>query len=140
MSYTSDGMHEHRLVKSGSLASAAVIGDEFGPGYRPVTIRAAAVILKTTVSCAGVVVVKKWPTFGSSASESVIASLSIPNAQAAGTVIYKHNLNTKISPGEGVVAEVTDAAGNGTQTADVVIVYEHSHENPANNSDMTASA
>lgn len=140
MGYTQGGRFVHVIAQSASLASAAVIGNEFAPGYTPVTIRAVAVILKTTVSCAGVVQLKKWPTVGSSASESVIATVAIPNAQAAGAVVYKHGLNTKISPGEGVIAEVTDAAGNGTQTADVVFEYEMSPEAPANNTDMTAGA
>lgn len=140
MGYTDGGLFEVRLVDSGSLATAAVIGSQYCPGYMPVTVRAISVVLKTAASCAGVVQVKKWPTPGSSASESVIGTVAIPNAQAAGTVVYKGGLNVKVSPGEAMVAECTDATGNGTQTADVMVLLEPSFENPANNTDMTAGA
>ena len=136
-----DRQFELEVVKAGSLASAADIGN-FTPGYMPVYVRAVAVVLTTTASCAGVVKVDKRPTVGSDTSrgDGDIASITIPNAAAAGTVYYQDQINIKLSPGEQAVVEVTDATGNGTQTADVIFVLDPAPEVPGNNTDLIATA
>lgn len=139
MSYTNGGRGEAVVVQSASAASAADVG-KWAPGYQPVTIRAVSVLLRTVPSCAGVVSFEKRTTIDSDTGRTSFACVAIPNATAAGTVMYKSGLATTISPGQEVVVKVTDATGGGTQTIDAVVSYEAGAEVPANVTTMTASA
>lgn len=139
MGYTDGGLFEVVVAQSGSLASVANIGQEYAPGYQPVTVRAVSVVLKVAAACAGAVELEKWATVGSSTGKSSIATITIPNGQAAGSVVYKKGLNVKVSPGESFRAVCTDAAG-ASVIADVTVLCEPSFEVPGNNSDMVESA
>lgn len=133
-----DLQREVLVVQCGAMSAAADIGS-WNPGYQPVVIRAVAVVLRAIASSGGVVKVDKRPTVGSDTSrgDGDVATVTIPNAQAAGTVVYSDQLNVKVSPGEEIVAEVTDAFGT---FGDVIVLVEPAFENPANNTDMSETA
>lgn len=111
----------------------------WGPAYQPVVVRGFAVVTRAVVCCAGEVALDKRPTAGDDTSRSELDTLTIANATAAGKVIYVDGLNTKISPSEELVAEVTNATGAASALR-IVAFVEPSPEVPANNTDMSESA
>lgn len=142
MSYTDGGFIQQDIVKSGSLVGTGdITGAVWAPGYQPVIVRAASVVLTVALACAATVKLDKRPTPGSDSGrgDGDVAVITLPNGQAAGTVVYKDQLNVKVSPGEEIVAEVTDAGG-GSAAGHIAIHIEPSFEIPANNTEMTESA
>ena len=137
MSYE-HGRNEHTLVSDGALASLAVIG-KFAPGYSPVTVRACSCIFTTGATAAGIVLFKKRPTAGSATGESTVATINFTSGTGAqGNCIYVDGLDVTISPGEELIAEVTDVSATGNATC--VASVGQSWETPANNTSMAVSA
>lgn len=98
-----------------------------------------AVVGTTT---APTVIFTKRPTPNSATSESVVATLTIPNGTAVGAVIYTE-LSTPIAFAVGDTMEISHTVGTGGTVAGqgiAAFVCAYSPEVPANNSDMTASA
>lgn len=66
---------------------------------------------------------KKYPTYGSSSGAVVLGTIEIPNAMAAGSVLYLDipntapNRNAEVKAGEQVVAEVTVRGAGGAYIA-----------------------
>lgn len=139
MSYT-HGQTEQRIVTAASnnLATAAVLG-QWGPGYRPVLVRALMVLMQEAANDACVVEFNKRPTFGAASGEAAIGTMTL-TAAAAGSVQYVElDPPVKVSPGEAITFEVvTDTTTAGE--ADASIFIEPAHESPANNSDMVVRA
>lgn len=125
-----------------SLASAAVIARFLA--MKQISVKQIAFVISTaTVSTGNIVVtVKRRPTVGSTSGEVTIGTLTIPTAIAAGKMYYKNVTPVVVAQGEEVVFEVTTAAaGMGAAGAGYSSLgVEHDPEQPANNSDMVASA
>lgn len=140
MSYTTGGLYEFTLKQGGDLNSLADLG-RFAPGLSPVYVRGVAAVIHNTIAAAGVIKFDKRPTFGSDTNrgDGDVAILSLTTSHTGGKVVYKMGLNVKISPGEEVVAEVTDVTG-ASDLADIILLLEPAQEMPANISAMVASA
>lgn len=91
-------------------------------------------------SVAPTVVFKKRPTPQSSASQSTVGTLTVPDATAVGKSVYKNNTPVQFNVGDSMYISWT--VGTGTPTGQGVYWYECEDcpEQPANNSDMIASA
>jgi uncharacterized protein (DUF2141 family) len=128
--------YEITVAANASLAAAAADVGTWAPGYMPVTVRALAVVIDTLTNAAGTVMFEKRTTFKSDSGRTTIATLTIPNAQAAGSAIYKHGIATSLTPGQEIVARVQTTAGNGK--ANCIIMVENSPEVPGNITAMKA--
>jgi hypothetical protein len=138
MAYTDAGIFEYVMVESAD----GTVGDKgvpYTPGYQPVVVRGFAVVTKAVMSCAGLVALDKRATAGSDTGRTELDTVAISNATPVGSVVFVDGLNTKVSPGEELVAEVTDATGTASSLK-VIAILEWSPESPANNSDMSESA
>jgi hypothetical protein len=125
-----------------SLASASVVQTNVvGVGMR---VRRFGFQIKTaTVSNVDIVVkLKQYPIASSSANAVTLATLTIPTGIAAGAIYYKELDSVKIVPGNGLVVEVTTAAGGGGAAGDGYAFIEgyHHPEDPRNVSVMVLSA
>lgn len=125
-----------------SLGSAAVI-KRYAIGAN-ISIRRFGFAIKTaTVSSGNIVVkLKYYPVVGSSASEVVLSTLTIPTAIAAGKVYYANLDSVKLYPGQELVVEVTTASAGGGAAGDGYSLIEgyHNPDDPRNNSSMVLSA
>lgn len=142
-------MYTHFQVPMPMTNAAAVIdctttGDKarFSFPLFPAIIRAVALESNATPGDVGVVKLDKRPTFSSDTNrgDGDVAVLNIlaSATHGAGKVIYKRGLNVKVSPGEEVVVEVTDASAS-LNAAKVTVVWEPLWEEPANIAAMIAS-
>lgn len=128
------------VAKDASVASAADVGD-WAPGYVPMIIRAVALVFTTAANATGALKVDKRPTAGSDTArgDGDVATINYTTTTGAqGKVVYKDGLSIKVSPGEEVVFQITDAtptAGN----AHLILFVEPSWEQPGNNTDMAAT-
>jgi hypothetical protein len=137
MGYTEGGLFEVVLVESAD----GTTGDKgfWGPAYQPVVVRGFAVVTRAVVSCAGEVALDKRVTAGDDTGRTELDVVALANALAAGKVHFVDGLNTKISPGQELVAEVTNATGAASALR-VIAFCEYSPEQPLNNTAMTESA
>lgn len=134
MSYISGNQREVSLVRAGSLTALAAIGG-MTCGLQPFVLRQVAVVFTTAATAAGIVVIKKRPTAGSAAGETVVATINFDNLTGLqGRSIYKDDLTVKFVPGDELIVEVTDVSAAGI--ADVKALIEESWEAPQNNTDM----
>mgnify|MGYP003581392445 CR=1 FL=1 len=135
------GMFEWMLARAQAFTST---GDKlyWSPGLQPVLIRGWSLTVTTAVTSADPVTVNidKRVTAGSDTGRvaDIVGSITLPGGTAAGKCYYKRGFQAKISPGEEIVVECTDAAV--ACNATVVLLLEPSWEEPANNSNMVASA
>lgn len=92
-------------------------------------------------SAAPQVVFTKRPTPLSSSGESVVGTLTIPDATAVGKTVYK-KLSSPVSFAVGDSMEISHVIGTGTPTGQghYSFICEEDPETPANESDMIASA
>lgn len=129
-----------QVAAAAALTTAGVIAaSRWSPGYQPVRIRAVAVTLTVAMNAAGAVALKRRPTPGSATGEETIATLTLANGSAIGTVIYADGFDVKVSPGDELVFDVTDAtptAGSGHLS----VFYQPSWEHPMNNTEMVDGA
>lgn len=128
-------LEQFRLVRGANLNSASDISTAgFSPSYYPVIIRAVSISLNNALTNQLVVKFDKRPTFGSDTNrgDGDVAVVTIASADGtAGRTCFKDGLNVRITPGQEVIPEVTDAAG-GACTGDVFILFEYDPETPAN--------
>lgn len=91
-------------------------------------------------SVAPTVVFTKRPTPLSSSGEAVIGTLTLPSGTAIGKVVYKNITPIAFAVGDSL--EIAHTIGTGTPTGMGVAYFEveESPEQPANNTDMIASA
>jgi len=141
MSYTEGGIREIRLARRADLNSVAdITGATWGPAFQPFEIVGIAAVIDNDIAAAGVVKFDKRPTFGSDTGrgDGDVGVLNLATTHLQGKVVYKEVTPIKISPGQEVVAEVTDATG-ASDTADIIIYVRPASEVPANLSAMVAS-
>ena len=92
---------------------------------------------------AAVMTVKRRPTYGSTAGEVSIGTLTFPDGTAAGKVLYKDVNPVVCYPGDQIVFEITTAGTDGAAAAGAAIGMvscEEDPEVPGNQGDMVASA
>ena len=91
----------------------------------------------------GVVEFNRRITIGSATNEVLLGNLSIPDASAVGTVVYKDIDPVEFAPGEAIAFEHTVAATDGSSAAGAgyyAFEIEDSPEEPLNQTRMVASA
>ena len=143
---------EEQLGLSNYMAVAADADDLTGAAVHTTSVGVMAQVkvkrlmclVSTAVVSTGAVVVafKRYPTFGSAAGAVTLGSVSIPAGTAAGKVVYKDISQVTLLPGDQLVAEVTTAAAGGGAAGGALygVLAELDPEQPANQSDMIASA
>jgi hypothetical protein len=135
-----DNVHQHLMALDAAIDSTGDKGD-WAPGFFPVEIIAVFAIITNTIGATGVIKFDKRPTAGSDSSrgDGDIGILNLATTHDAGEVVYYElTSRIKVSPGEEIVVEVTDAAA-ASDTAHLGIVYVPAWEVPANNTDMIAT-
>lgn len=112
---------------------------------RPCVIREAqfAVTLEAVVgtTTAPYVVLTKYGTPGAGGSGTAVATITVPTGTAVGKIVRKSSLSTSFAVGD--VIEIKHVIGTGGSVAgqgDIDWICEPSFEQPANNSDISASA
>ncbi len=98
--------------------------------------RAMAHVSVVTVGAA-TVLIKRRPLFGSATGESVLATLLIPAATVAGTIVYQDIDPVNLDPGDEIVSEVTVAATSGS--AHYMHEVEEHSDQPSEQADMLKS-
>lgn len=135
MAYTHD-KDERQLADKEGLDTAEVIGDELAIGNVPWIVRAVAVVITTSPDEDGQITVKRRDVAGSSSDEDDIAVINYAASVSAGDVIYDNNLDIEVTPGQSIVAEVTDATPT-SGNASVLVYGEMRWENPGNFTNMS---
>lgn len=130
------GSQAFKIETPANLASAAVKGEV--ACMLGLKVRRFMALVSTVTVGACTIVLKKRPVYGSSAGESVIATIIIPAATAAGKVVYKDLDSVDLLPGMGLAYEVTAAATSGAAVLGVNAY--HAEEHPQNLASMIASA
>lgn len=101
-------------------------------------------VLTTAVVSTGSVVVEfyKRPTAGSTGSQVLLGTLTIPAGTAAGKTLYKNITPVSVAIGGDISCSIaTAAAGGGAAGAGVsMVILEEDPESDVNNSNMIASA
>lgn len=139
--YTGGGLYEFRMSRRGDLNA---VGDmalaTWAPAFQPAWVVGVAAINDNALVGAGEIRFDKRPTFGSDAGrgDGDVGILILAASLPAGSVQYKLVTPVKVSPGQEVVAQLTDAGGAG-DLADVVLLLSPSPEVPANIAAMVAS-
>jgi hypothetical protein len=132
-----DTQYEWMAARATAITST---GDKafWSPGMTPHVVRGWALIVTTGIQAADPVTVSldKRITAGSDTGRvnDLTASAVIPGGTVAGKVYYKDGFQAKVSPGEELVFEVTDASAAGALT--FVLLLEPSWEEPLNNTNM----
>lgn len=136
MGYTDGGLTETRIAESAAVKTGSNHGT-FQPIYQPVVIRAVAGLVTTALGSNNgtAVFTKRDRVTGSNVA--TVATLILGSGLAVGKVVYKDNLNVRVSPSEDVVVA---SSGNADGNVSYSVVYEPSPETPANNSDMSETA
>lgn len=135
--------YAHVAADLDDLTGAAVHTTSVGIVAQVKVVRLKAMVTTAVVSSGAVVITyKKYPTYGSSASAVTLGTISIPAATAAGKVLYKNITPVVCTPGEQIVYEITTAAAGGGAAGNAyyAVEFELDPEQPANQSDMIASA
>jgi hypothetical protein len=139
-------MYDHQKVHVYTAPSATGNGEATGiearhaVGLVPLILRRVSVILEqeAATGTSAVITIQRRPIAGVAANQVTIDTITVP-AAAAGQIYYVDGLDTKINPGEDVVADVTTAMG--TQlTAGFVFEFDPSWDMPGNFTNMHESA
>lgn len=107
------------------------------PGYSPIILRAAAVVITTTTATADITfnVEFRDPAGGTA---TVLDTIVVPTGTTAGSVIYVDGLNQRVAPGQDI--NIEGQGGTGTGAGSITAFYQPCWEHPDNNTDMTESA
>lgn len=138
----SNQMDEIALTVGTATLDFTSTGDKarYSPALNPVYIRGLAIQSNATPGDVGVVKLDKRPVFSSDAGrgDGDVGVVNITTAHVQGKVVYKYFTPVKISPGEEVVLEVTDASAalNGVKA---VLLVTPSWEIPGNITPMVLS-
>jgi len=126
-------------IAAATTATGVIAGTRWYPPFHPVTVQefSAQITTSPTVT-ATILALKRRPTPGSATGEVIILTLTLPVAAVIGNVYYKRGGDTKISPGDELVVDVTQASTAGAAT--MGCAWSPSWEAPANNAKMIASA
>lgn len=127
------------MVAANSAVLSSAGQAYWAPGYQPVRLRAAAVVVTTQVTdVAATVAILHRPAAGTTSGEVTLDTITVPVSAAPGSVIYVDGLDTIIRPGGEVEL---DGGGEGTAGAGHLVLFmEPSWDNPQSNTSMTESA
>lgn len=104
-----------------SLATAPGVLARYTPGTQGCTIRRVGFVLEVATSTtAAIIQIIKRPTPGSSAGQTVVATMTFDVVTAQGATVYSPDLDLRLAPGEEVVLNSTQAATGGTTTIPVL--------------------
>lgn len=135
-------MMEVQMSVGAATLDLTTLGDKarYSPAVQPVIIRAVGIQLNAAPGDAGVVKLDKRPTFASDTNrgDGDVGVVNLATTHTAGQVVYKKGLNTKVSPGQEIVVEVTDASAN-VNAAKITLFVEQAPEEPGNITGMIAS-
>jgi hypothetical protein len=138
MAYPHDKVEVIMTATSGAnilLASSTGEKARWTCGFVPHILRAVAVVhraTQTTHATNPVISIRHATTAGAtSATGQQITTLTFPSGKAQGAVAYRSGLNTKVLPGQEIIAHVTTAAGAATRTR-MILYLEPSWEVPGN--------
>lgn len=133
-----------RLTAEDLTASAAVYdGMICTRACRVSRVMFVVTVLTATDTTAPAVEFNRRPTIASATGEVLMGTLTIPDASAVGTVIYKDIEPVEFAPGEELSFEHTVAGTDGSSAAGsgfYSFEIEDSPEEPLNQTKMTASA
>jgi hypothetical protein len=118
------------------LSAASVSATSYLVGSQLMINRVMAHVSVVT-NGASVVEVKQRPLQGSAVGEVVIATLNIPDATAAGKIVYKDFDPVNMVPGDELVYEVSSAATSGS--AHFLHEVDNDPEEPSEQADMVES-
>jgi len=112
----------------------------WNPGLNPVWVKGASVALNAAPGDAGVVKFDKRVTFGSDTGrgDGDVGVINLATTHTAGKTVVKYFTPVKISPGEEVVVEVTDASAS-VNAAKVCLLVEPFNETFDNNTKIAKS-
>jgi hypothetical protein len=133
------------ITTAANLAATAADWVVYGVQH-PIVIRRISIFMTLACSAsttAPVVTVYSRPTTASSAGQVTIGTLTIPNATAAGKVVYKELNSVRVNAGNDLcLAVTTQGGGSGTAagTGFIGLMYEMAPEVPADQPNMIASA
>ena len=138
MAYT----HSQYEVMMTNVAVITSTGDkaQWAPGYVPHLLRAWAFVTTTQATVtAPVLDLDKQIAAGSATGRiaDFVSPLKPLLANVAGKVTYKDGLQSKVSPGEQLVYNITTAATAGAGS--VIIFVEPTWEVPGNNTNLIAT-
>jgi|GEM_PF-4431552 len=125
-------------VAPGSISGTGVRAEYTCVGMRVEVVRVAAALAVAAGAGAAVVQVKRRSGPGVTAGETVVATLTIPASQAAGSVVYKDVNQIALAPGQALAFECTTASAAGT--AIFGLLAQEDPEYKLNESSMVASA
>lgn len=97
----------------------------------------------TTTATAAVIRIKKHLSYGVSAGQVSIATITIPNSSSVGSVLYKNFSPVQFAPGDEICIDVVNAGtdpGTANGAGFPSFQFDLEPESEANASDMTASA
>lgn len=136
MAYT-HVQREVMVAQAQSTASLAVIA-RYPSVLQPYILRQVGVLFTTAAAAAGILLIKKRPTAGSTSGETTIGTINFDATTGAqGKVVYLDDIYTKFVPGDDCVFEITDVAASGV--VDIKVLLEESWESPRNLTDMAAT-
>lgn len=139
-------MYDHQKVQVYVPPSATGNGEATGiearhaVGLTPMILRRVGVILEqeAATGTSAVITIQRRPVAGVAANEVTIDTITVP-ANAAGDVFYVDGLDTRVDPGEDVVADVTTAMGT-QATLGFVFEFDMAWDHPSNIPEMNESA
>lgn len=127
---------------AGSLTSTGDIL-VYNFGEQVVLTRVMLLVSTATVSTGNIVVtVYQRPTYGSTAGQVTLGTITIPTGVAAGTIYYKNIESVKVPPGSQIAFNVTTAAAGGGAAGAAFPMFKAfmASEDPRNVTAMVASA
>lgn len=128
------GYMESRVVSAATLATTGDKGT-YGAGFRPMILRAVAVVYRAAATGVGMFQIAFRPTAGSDAGRTVAATGGLLVAPA-GSVMLKTGLDLKLMPGNELVIAVSTVA-TGLTSADVYAYFDVFTERPGNVTNVT---
>lgn len=144
MSYTTAGLTEVVLKKRADLNTLGDIGaagvNSFAPAFQPYYVRGVMAVIDNDIGATGQIKFDKRPTVGtdSGRGDGDVGVLNLTTAHTQGKIVYKFGLNVLITPGQEVIAEVTDVTA-ASDVADIVLLVEPASEVAANLPKMVLS-
>jgi len=129
------------MMTNNAVITATGDKAQWAPGYVPHLLRAWAFGTTTQATVTPPVLnLDKQPSAGSASGRiaNFVSPLKPPLAAVAGQITYKDGFQSKVSPGEQLVFNITTASTAGAGS--VSIMVEPTWEVPGNNANMTLTS
>lgn len=132
-----DWAQEDVQVALGADISSTGIEGRLVAGRYGFILRGAAVVIETAVADAATITIQRRPVAGAAANQVTVDTIEIATTHEAGEVVYLDGLNTKISPGEDLVFDVTGAGASGV--ASITATIERLRDAAGNDTSLVAT-